>query len=142
MLQKIDKELETALATLEKEKEEALKDLDAQVLADAWQCLPLSHHEHKLIVCRLESFLERSWPVCFPRVSSFKSCLTLLDCEVIEEKTCGLRGAVLTCWLLLVDYISLGLSLEIAVCLCWCAVFRSSCHAHSLSIRAVFAEML
>lgn len=31
MLQKIDKELESALATLEKEKEEALKDLDAQV---------------------------------------------------------------------------------------------------------------
>ena len=33
MLQKIDKELESALATLEKEKEEALKDLDAQVYA-------------------------------------------------------------------------------------------------------------
>lgn len=33
MLQKIDKELESALATLEKEKEEALKDLDAQVCA-------------------------------------------------------------------------------------------------------------
>ena len=31
ILQKIDKELESALATLEKEKEEALKDLDAQV---------------------------------------------------------------------------------------------------------------
>ena len=30
-MQKIDKELESALATLEKEKEEALKDLDAQV---------------------------------------------------------------------------------------------------------------
>ena len=33
VLQKIDKELESALATLEKEKEEALKDLDAQVHA-------------------------------------------------------------------------------------------------------------
>ena len=31
-LQKIDKELESALATLDKEKEEALKDLDAQVI--------------------------------------------------------------------------------------------------------------
>ena len=30
-LQKIDKELETALANLDREKEEALKDLDAQV---------------------------------------------------------------------------------------------------------------
>lgn len=30
-MQKIDKELESALATLDKEKEEALKDLDAQV---------------------------------------------------------------------------------------------------------------
>ena len=35
VLQKIDKELETALATLEKEKEEALKDLDAQVSWDS-----------------------------------------------------------------------------------------------------------
>ena len=32
-MQKIDKELESALATLDKEKEEALKDLDAQVKA-------------------------------------------------------------------------------------------------------------
>lgn len=30
-MQKIDKELEAALAVLDKEKEEALKDLDAQV---------------------------------------------------------------------------------------------------------------
>jgi F0F1-type ATP synthase membrane subunit b/b' len=34
-MQKIDKELESALATLDKEKEEALKDLDAQV-SSAW----------------------------------------------------------------------------------------------------------
>lgn len=73
MLQKIDKELESALATLEKEKEEALKDLDAQVLAAACECLPFNVM-NACCPCRLESFLEKSWRVCSRRVSSFESC--------------------------------------------------------------------
>ena len=51
VLQKIDKELESALATLEKEKEEALKDLDAQVLAiGACWSMSLSGHKFMLFV--------------------------------------------------------------------------------------------
>ena len=92
MLQKIDKELETALATLEKEKEEALKDLDAQVFADASQCLLLPVMSASCL-CRLASFLERFWRVCFPRVSSSRGCLTLFGCKDIEKRTCACVGS-------------------------------------------------
>ena len=55
-VQKIDKELASDLANLEKEKEEALKDLDAQVTLTARLynssvvvcCTTLIEHEHML----------------------------------------------------------------------------------------------
>ncbi len=50
LLQKIDKELKTALDALEKEKEAALKDLDSQV------CLPP--------MCSLEKSDGARYPVC------------------------------------------------------------------------------
>ncbi len=47
-MQKIDKELESALATLDKEKEEALKDLDAQVCVgwSTWRRIWALHSLH------------------------------------------------------------------------------------------------
>ena len=43
-MQRIDKELESALATLEKEKEEALKDLDSQVQHSCLQLFQAVSH--------------------------------------------------------------------------------------------------
>ena len=47
--QKIDKELETALANLDREKEEALKDLDAQVCCYQLSTMPKSWMEWLLL---------------------------------------------------------------------------------------------
>lgn len=80
ILQKIDKELETALANLDREKEEALKDLDAQVRrvvfsvlitftrAQLMTCCNSNVATVKQSVCRLASYLVKSLPECYQRV--------------------------------------------------------------------------